>query len=79
VFPLWRGTKGEESFVSDERFGFPPLEELKLRCFTLLEGEESFGWGERLVSPSGGAEDELFPPLEGDKGGGFFYIKRKKS
>jgi hypothetical protein len=25
-FPLWRGTKGEESFVSDESFGFPPLE-----------------------------------------------------
>jgi hypothetical protein len=38
IFPLWRGTKGEERFVSDERFGFPPLEGLKMSCFPLKRG-----------------------------------------
>jgi hypothetical protein len=71
VFPLWRGTKGEESFVSDERFGFPPLEELKLSCFPSGGGQRG---REFLFGVIVG-----FPPLEGDKGGGFFYIKRKKS
>jgi hypothetical protein len=69
-FPLWRGTKGEESFVSGEHFGFPPLEGLKMSCFPLWRGT---GGRKFLFGTSVG-----FPPLEGDKGGGFFLYKEEK-
>jgi hypothetical protein len=63
-------------FCFGRALGFPPLEELKMSCFPLLEGDKGGGkfcFGRAFwISPSGGAEDELFPPLEGDEGGGFF-------
>ena len=69
VSPSWRGTKGEESFVSDERFGFPPLGG-GLRGRKVLYGASdafpALEWLELSRSPSGGG-------LRGRK----YCIKRK--